>query len=85
MNYTLRPKNSAFLLNLLDQISKAEKTVQEKRDAAEQRILASQEKMKKVDNVKKHCPPIFEESDFVLLKNHAPDDGTSRKLSLIHI
>jgi len=29
---------------------------------------------------KKHCPPVFEEGDFVLLKNQAPADGTSWKL-----
>jgi len=81
MNYTPRPRNSAFLLNLLDEISEEEKSVHEKRAATEQRILASQEKMKhNDDDKKKHCPPVFKKGDYVLLKNQAPADGTSRNL-----
>ena len=75
-----RPRNSAFLLELLDEISEEEKSVQKKRAAAEQQILVSQEKMGRVDDKKKHCPPVFKEGDYVLLKNHAPADGTIQKL-----
>jgi len=80
MNYTPRPRNTAFLLNLLSTMEPDAQTAREKRAIAERRITEVQRKEQAKDARKRHFTKTFKEGDQVLIKYHAPPDGTSRKL-----
>ena len=82
MNYAPRPRNSAFLLNLLQANAGNQRTNDEKRTAEAKRRIGRNTRRNtlQTDSCRRINLTSFNSGDLVLIKNTVISDGTSQKL-----